>query len=80
METVKIHKHESQRLKPEKTIKIELSRLDIAQDLMPTDIKAILKREGIDISRLGDLSGKKIGKGVLIEVETARDKIVIEIE
>jgi hypothetical protein len=47
---------------------------------MPTDIKALLKKEGININRLSDLSIQNIFKGTLIEVQTGKNRMVIEAE
>ena len=80
MQTIKIHKYETERSKPDKTISIPISRLDIAKELMPTDIRDILKKEGIKIGKLADLSTKNVGKGTLIEVQSGKEKIVIEVE
>jgi hypothetical protein len=80
MQNIKIHKYESDRAKPEKIVTIPISKLDIAQQLIPTDVNTILKREGIDIKKIDDLSGKNIAKGQLIEIQTGKEKIIIEIE
>ena len=80
MQNIKIHKFEGDQIKPEKTVTISVSRLEIAQDLMPSDIKALLKREGIDINKMPDISAKNIPKGTLIEVQTGKERIVIDIE
>ena len=80
MQTIKIHKYESEKSKPDKTVSIAITRLDIGKQLMPTDIKAILKREGIKISKLADLSNRNVAKGILIEVQSGKEKIVIEVE
>ena len=72
--------YESEKIKPDKTISIPISRLDIAKKLMPTDIRDILKKEGIKIGKLADLSTKNVGKGTLIEVQSGKEKIVIEVE
>ena len=71
---------EGDRSKPEKSVIIPVSRLEIAQKLMPSDIRALLKKEGIHINKLSDLSTKNIPKGTLIEVHTEKDKIVIDVE
>jgi len=80
MENVILQRFEPGKAKPEKIIRIGLSKLNIAREFIPTDIKAILTREGIDIIRLVNLSGKNTAKGPLIEIETPIDKIVIGVE
>ena len=59
---------------------ISVIRLEIAQKLMPSDIKAMLKKEGIDINKLSDLTTQNIPKGTLIEVQTRKNRIVIDVE
>ena len=59
---------------------MSVSKLEIAQELMPTDVKEILKKEGIDLNKIPDLSTKNLSKGTLIEVHTGKDKIVIDVE
>ena len=80
MQNIKILTYEADRAKPDKIVTIAISKLDIAKQLMPTDLKAILKREGIELSKIADLSGKNIAKGQLIEVQTKKERIIIEIE
>jgi hypothetical protein len=80
METLKIHIFESGRSKPDQVITIPLSRLDLGKKLLPTKAKASLEKEGIDISTLGELAGKIITKGTLIEVESGKEKLVISVE
>ena len=80
MQTIKIHMFEGDKSKPEKTVIISVTRLEIAQKLMPSDIKAMLKKEGIDINQLADLSTQTISKGTLIEVHTGKNRIVIDVE
>ena len=80
MRNIKIHMFESDKSKPEKTVIISVTRLEVAQKLMPSDIKAMLKKEGIDINQLTDLSTQTISKGTLIEVQTGKNRIVIDVE
>ena len=80
MQNIKIHMFEGDKSKPEKTVIISVARLEIAQKLMPSDIKAMLKKEGIDINKISDLAAQNVPKGTLIEVHTGKDKIVIDIE
>ena len=80
MQNIKIHMFEGDKLKPEKTVVISVTRLEIAQKLMPSDIKALFKKEGIDINKLSDLTTQNIPKGTLIEVQTVKNRIVIDVE
>ena len=80
MDTLKISMYESGRSKSAKTVNIPFSKLDLAKKLLPIDARQMLDKEGIDILQLGDLSNKNISKGILIEVETGKDKIVISVE
>jgi len=80
MQNIKIHVFEGEKSKPEKTVIFSLTRLEIAQKLMPTDIKSMLKKEGIDINRLSNLSTQNIPKGTLIEVQTGKNRMVIDVE
>lgn len=80
MQNIRIHLFEGDRTKPEKTVIFSVTRLEIAQRLMPTDIKSILKKEGIDINRLSELSVPNIPKGTLIEVQTGKNRMVIDAE
>ena len=80
MQNIKIHMFEGNKSKSEKTVIISFTLLEIAQKLIPSDIKALLKREGIDIDKISDLATQNIPKGTLIEVHTGKDRIVIDVE
>ena len=80
MEILKIVMYESSKSKPSKTENIPFSKLDLAKKLLPIDARQLLDKEGIDILQLGDLSNKNISKGILIEIESGKDKIVISVE
>jgi hypothetical protein len=56
-----------------------VARLDTAQLLLPTYVTTALSRQDIEIRRIGGLSGRKIANGKLIEVQTEKEKTVIEI-
>ena len=57
-----------------------INALHIAQDLIPNKTKISLEKEGIDIGKLSELTTKKSPKGTLIEIETAKEKLIISIE
>jgi len=80
MENLKIHMFETGKTKPETVITIPLNALHIAQDLIPNKTKISLEKEGIDIGKLSELTTKKSPKGTLIEIETAKEKLVISID
>jgi len=80
MQNIKIHLCQGDKSKPEKTVIISITRLGIAQKLMPSDIKTMLKKEGIDINKISDLAPQAIPKGTLIEVQTLKNRLVIDIE
>ena len=71
---------DSGKLKPDKIITIPLSHLQIAQQLMPTKMKSVLDREGINIKFIGQLSGENFPKESLLEVESNQEKLVISVE
>ena len=80
MEHLKIHLYEAGKTKPESIITIPLTALHIAQPLIPSRTKESLEREGIDISKLSELASKKGPKGILIEIESVKEKLTISIE
>ena len=80
MENLKIHVYEAGKAKPETIITIPIQILHIAQKLIPKKIRLSLEKEGIDISGLTELATKKGPKGVLIEIETPKEKLVIALE
>jgi len=80
MQNIKIHLFEGDKSKPEKTVIIPVTRWEIAKKLMPIDIKTLLKKEGISISKLSHHTTKTMPKGTLIDVQSEKDRIVIDIE
>ncbi len=80
MENLILHIYESGKSKPEQIVNIRFSQLQIAQRLMPVKLKKSLERVGIDINILSQLSDKNFSKGVLIEVESNQEKLVISVE
>jgi len=80
MENLKINVYEAGKTKPDTIITIPLNMLSIAQDLIPIRTKQSLEKEGIDIGKLSELSAKKGPKGTLIEIESAKEKLVIAID
>ncbi len=80
MENLKIQIYESGKAKPDQVITIPISKINIGKQLLPEKAKTILRREGIDISKLSELANKNISKGSLIEIESGKEKIVISID
>ena len=80
MENLIIKIHDSGKAKPDQVITIPLSKINIGKQLLPEKAKAILGREGIDITELSKLANKKISKGSLIEIESRKEKITISVD
>ena len=80
MENLIFHIYESGKSKPEKTVIMRFSQLQIAQKLMPVELRESLDREGIDINVLNHQTSKNFSKGVLIEVESDQEKLIISVE
>ena len=80
MEKLILHMYESGKSKPDKIVTIPLSQLQISQQLMPTKMKAVLDREGINIDIIGQLSSKNFPKGSLIEIESNQIRLIISVE
>ena len=80
MENLIIKIYDSGKAKPDQTITIPISKINIGKQLLPEKAKTILGREGIDISKLTELASRNIAKGSLIEIETGKDKIEISVE
>ena len=80
MENLTIKIYDSGKAKPDQTITIPLSKINISKQLLPEKARTLLAREGIDISKLSELATKSISKGSLIEIESGKEKIVISID
>ena len=80
MENLTIRIYDSGKAKPDQVITIPLSKINIGKQLLPEKAKMILRREGIDISKLADLANKKISKGSLIEIQSDKEKVAILID
>ena len=80
MENLIIKIYDSGKAKPDQTITIPISKINIGKQLLPEKAKTLLHRERIDISRLTELANKSISKGSLIEIESGKEKIVISID
>ena len=80
MEKLIIQMYESEKTKPDKTVTINLSKLDICIHLLPSKLKSALDREGINVNNLAELSGKTVAKGELIEVTSGKERLVLSLE
>jgi len=80
MENLTIKIYDSNKAKPDQTITIPISKINVGKQLLPEKAKKILAREGIDISKLSELANKSISKGPLIEIESGKERIVISID
>lgn len=80
METLIIKIFESAKSKPDQVITIPLSKLNIGKQLLPMKAKNLLEKEAIDVSKVGELVGKSISKGSLIEIESGKETIEISVE
>ena len=79
METLTIEVYESSKVKPDTLITIPLNVINIGKDLLPLSAKTVLDKLGVNISKLSELSEKTIPKGMLIKIDTTKEKIVISI-
>ena len=66
--------------KPEKTITIPLTGLDMGMRLLPKRTRSSLEREGMDLNQCRELIKDKDTKGTLIEIESSNKKIVISVD
>lgn len=80
MENLTIKIYDLGKAKPDQTITIPISKINIGKQLLPEKAKSILTREDIDISKLTELANKNISKGSLIEIESGKEKISIAID
>ena len=80
MENLIIKIYDSGKAKPDQMITIPISKINIGRQLLPAKAKSLLEREAIEISKLGELVGKSISKGSLIEIESGKEKIEILVE
>ena len=80
MENLIIIIYETTRAKPDQTVTIPISKINIGKQLLPEKTKSILDREAIDISMVAELANKSISKGWLIQIETVKEKIEILVE
>ena len=80
MKNLKIQFYKNQEEKPEKTITIPLSALQVISQLLPKRAKSALEKEGIDLTQCKELAKEKGLVGTLIEIENPTEKMVISVE
>jgi hypothetical protein len=80
MKNLKIQFYKNQEEKPEKTITIPLSALQVISQLLPKRAKSALEKEGIDLAQCKELAKEKGLVGTLIEIENPTEKMVISVE
>jgi hypothetical protein len=80
MKNLKIQFYKSQEEKPEKTITIPLSMLQVVGQLLPKRAKSALEKEGINLAQCKELAKEKGLVGTLIEIENPTEKMVISVE
>jgi len=80
MKNLKIQFYKSQEEKPEKTITIPLSMLQVVGQLLPKRAKSTLEKEGINLAQCKELAKEKGLVGTLIEIENPTEKMVISVE
>ena len=80
MKNLKIQFYKNQEEKPEKSITIPLSALQVVGYLLPKRARSALDKEGINLAQCKDLAKEKGLVGTLIEIEDPTEKMVISIE
>ena len=80
MKNLKIQFYKNHEEKPEKTITIPLSMLQVIGQLLPKKAKSALEKEGIDLAQCKELAKEKGLIGTLIEIENPTEKMVISVE
>ena len=82
MASLKIRAYTGGNIEPDKTVTIPIRVLNVAAKLIPKDAAAHLKKEGIDLEEIVELSGSSDVRGILLEAEDhiENKKVVIAIE
>lgn len=65
---------------PTKTISLPLAALHISLTLVPQKIKSSLENEGVDLTSCSELIRERDVRGMLIEIENSREKLVVSVE
>jgi hypothetical protein len=80
MKNLRIEIYKPGQKKPEKTVTIPLTSLDISLKLMPQKIKSSLESEGVDLTVCRDLTREKNLRGTLIKIDRHGETLVISAE
>ena len=80
MKNLRIQVYKSGQDKPEKTVTMPITSLHISMQLLPKKIKAILEKEGIELSQCSELVKVSGIKGTLVELENTNERLVISVE
>lgn len=80
VQNLRLHIHRPGSADPHTKVTIPLSGFHVGEKLLPKKVKTMLAKEGIDLSAITDLYSKKGPRGVLIEIEDAKEKLVILID
>ena len=82
MESLKIRAYSGGNSEPDKTFTIPLRVLSVAAQLIPSVAADALKKEGIDLDEIVEISQKSDVQGVLLEAEDhiKNEKVVLSIE
>ncbi len=80
--SLKIRAYSGGNTEPDKTFTIPLSVLNVAARLMPSVAAEALKKEGIDLDEIVEISRRSDVQGVLLEAEDhiENTKVVLSIE
>lgn len=80
MEKISIHLYKPGAAAPDSKATIPLASLRISLNVLPTQIKAALGRDEIDLKSLDSLLAKNIPKGELLSVESSRGKVILLVD
>ena len=82
MASLKIRAFSDGNTEPDTTFTIPLSVLNVAAQLMPRVAADALKKEGIDLNEIVEISRRSDVQGILLEAEDHRknEKVVLSIE
>ncbi len=80
--SLKIRAYSGGNPEPDKTFAIPLSVLNVAAQLMPSVAADALKKEGIDLDEIVEISRRSDVQGILLEAEDhiKNEKVVLSIE
>jgi hypothetical protein len=80
MKNLRIEVYKPGQREAEKTVTVPLTSLHLSPELMPKNVKASLDADGINLTRCEGLTKEKDLRGMLIEIENLKEKLVISLE